>query len=82
MNPYIIILTEELNEDDFDRRLQFYKVESSDWKSPFFLNICFGKECTFCVAIEMIVVPRYFMRYRGLEFLVTTSWAHCSYKVL
>jgi Helix-turn-helix domain (DUF4817) len=49
MHPYKIKLTQELNEDDFDRRSQFCEVLSERAiENPHFLfNICFSDECSF-----------------------------------
>ncbi|EFN73065.1 hypothetical protein EAG_00196, partial [Camponotus floridanus] len=48
-HPYKIKLLQELNEDDFDRRLQFCEVMSERiTNNPNFLfNICFSDECSF-----------------------------------
>lgn len=48
-HPYKISLTQELNEDDGDRRLQFCEVVSERAiENPHFLfNICFSDECSF-----------------------------------
>lgn len=48
-HPYKIILSHELNEDDFDRRSQFCELASERTiNNPNFLfNICFSDECSF-----------------------------------
>lgn len=44
-----MIVVQELNEDDFDRRLQFCEVFSKQLilKTNLLYNICFSDECTF-----------------------------------
>lgn len=48
-HPYKIHLVQELNEDDFDRRLQFCEImsERATNEPNFISNICFSDECTF-----------------------------------
>lgn len=48
-HPYKIKLVQELNEDDFDRRLQFCELmsERAIQDLNFLFNICFSDECSF-----------------------------------
>lgn len=48
-HPYKIRLVQELNEDDFDRRLQFCEVMSERAlnNDNFIFNVCFSDECSF-----------------------------------
>lgn len=48
-HPYKIQLLQELNDDDFDRRLQFCEIvtERANHNANFLFNICFSDECTF-----------------------------------
>lgn len=48
-HPYKIQLVQELNEDDFDRRLQFCEIISERVanNNNFLFNVCFSDECTF-----------------------------------
>ncbi|KAJ8922531.1 hypothetical protein NQ315_007561 [Exocentrus adspersus] len=48
-HPYKIQLVQELNEDDFDRRLQFCEIvsERAINNENFLFNVCFSDECTF-----------------------------------
>ena len=48
-HPYKIRLVQELNEDDFDRRVQFCEImsERAMQNENFLFNVCFSDECTF-----------------------------------
>lgn len=48
-HPYKIRLVQELNEDDFDRRLQFCEImsERAMHNGNFVFNVCFSDECSF-----------------------------------
>lgn len=48
-HPYKIHLVQQLNEDDFDRRLEFCEVMTARIadNGNFLFNICFSDECTF-----------------------------------
>ena len=47
-HPYKIRLVQELNEDDFDRRLQFCEIMTQRAiDGNFLFNVCFSDECTF-----------------------------------
>lgn len=48
-HPYKIHLVQELNEDDFDRRVQFCEtiVEQATNDQHFLFNVCFSDECSF-----------------------------------
>lgn len=48
-HPYKISLVHELNEDDYDRRLQFCETisETTTTNPRFLFNVCFSDECSF-----------------------------------
>lgn len=48
-HPYKVKLVQELNEDDYDRRLQFCEIMSTNLTNNVNLlyNICFSDECMF-----------------------------------
>lgn len=48
-HPYKIHLVQQLNEDDFDRRLEFCEIMTARITADqnFLFNICFSDECTF-----------------------------------